>query len=166
MASSFTLFKSEYRNGKDNRYIASAWDNRFIFNLSGTYNFPHNWSFGAKVSCIGGAPYTPYDTDKSSLVTAWNAQGRPYYDYSRYNSERLPAFAQLDIRIDKTFYIKKYMLGFYIDLQNITNSKLKQQDILMSTGQIDPGNPNRYIMKHIEQKSGTILPTLGITFEI
>lgn len=166
MASSFTLFKSEYRNGKDNQYIASAWDNRFIFNLSGTYNFPHNWSFGAKVSCIGGAPYTPYDTDKSSLVTAWNAQGRPYYDYSRYNSERLPAFAQLDIRIDKTFYIKKYMLGFYIDLQNITNSKLKQQDILMSTGQIDPGNPNRYIMKHIEQKSGTILPTLGITFEI
>lgn len=166
IASSFTWFKSEYRNNKNAEYIASAWDNRFIVNLSGTYNFPHNWSFGAKVSCIGGAPYTPYNTDKSSLIAAWNAQGRPYYDYSRYNTERLPAFGQLDIRIDKTFYIKKYMLGFYIDLQNVTYSKLKQQDILMSTGQVDPLHPDRYIMKHIKQESGTILPTLGITFEI
>ncbi|EXZ01371.1 tonB-dependent Receptor Plug domain protein [Bacteroides fragilis str. DS-166] len=61
LASSFTLFKSEYRNNKQSEYIASAWDNRYIFNMSGTYNFPHNWSLGMKISCIGGAPYTPYD---------------------------------------------------------------------------------------------------------
>ena len=46
LASSFTLFKSEYRNNKQSEYIASAWDNRYIFNMSGTYNFPHNWSLG------------------------------------------------------------------------------------------------------------------------
>ena len=90
LASSFTLFKSEYRKDKRSEYIASAWDNKYIFNLSGTYNFPHHWSFGMKVSCIGGAPYTPYDVEKSSLVNAWNAQGRPYYDYSKYNTGRLP----------------------------------------------------------------------------
>lgn len=128
LASSFTLFKSEYRNNKESEYIASAWDNRFIFNLRGTYNLPRHWSVGMKVSCIGGAPYTPYDADKSSLVTAWNAQGKPYYDYTRYNEERLPAFTQVDIRIDKTFYLKRCMLGFYIDLQNIAGSKLKQAD--------------------------------------
>ncbi|MEG1838465.1 MAG: TonB-dependent receptor [Bacteroidaceae bacterium] len=166
LASSFTLFKSEYRNGKQSDYVSSAWDNRYIFNVSGTYNFNHNWSFGAKVSCIGGAPYTPYDSDKSSLIDAWNAQGRPYYDYNQYNTKRLPAFGQLDIRVDKSFYIKKYMLGFYIDLQNITNSKFKQPDVLMSTGAIDPNDNKRYIMKRLEQKSGTILPTLGITFEL
>ena len=70
LASSFTLFKSEYRNDKESEYIASAWDNRYIFNLRGTYNLPHQWSFGMKVSCIGGAPYTPYDETKSSLVSA------------------------------------------------------------------------------------------------
>lgn len=118
------------------------------------------------MSCIGGAPYTPYDAEKSSLIEAWDAQGRPYYDYSRYNEERLPAFYQLDVRIDKTYYFKKYMLGFYIDLQNITHSQLKQQDILMSTGQADPNNPGHYRMKHIGQKSGTLLPTIGITFEL
>ena len=122
-----------------------------------------------KVSCIGGAPYTPYDTDKSSLVTAWNAQGRPYYDYSKYNTGRLPAFGQIDVRVDKTFYLKRCMLGFYIDLQNVTKSTFKQPDIYMSTGVIEnPSAPiaeQRYKMKYIEQKSGTLMPTLGITFE-
>ena len=169
LASSFTLFKSEYRTDKESEYIASAWDNRFIFNLRGTYNLPRHWSVGMKVSCIGGAPYTPYDADKSSLVTAWNAQGKPYYDYTRYNEERLPAFTQVDIRIDKTFYLKCCMLGFYIDLQNIAGSKLKQADVLMSTGVIkNPDAPiaeQRYVMKSLKQESGTLLPTLGITFE-
>ena len=169
LASSFTLFKSEYRTDKESEYIASAWDNRFIFNLRGTYNLPQHWSVGMKVSCIGGAPYTPYDADKSSLVTAWNAQGKPYYDYTRYNEERLPAFTQVDIRIDKTFYLKRCMLGFYIDLQNIAGSKLKQADVLMSTGVIkNPDAPiteQRYVMKSLKQESGTLLPTLGITFE-
>lgn len=169
LASSFTLFKSEYRTDKESEYIASAWDNRFIFNLRGTYNLPRHWSVGMKVSCIGGAPYTPYDADKSSLVTAWNAQGKPYYDYTRYNEKRLPAFTQVDIRIDKTFYLKRCMLGFYIDLQNIAGSKLKQADVLMSTGVIkNPDAPiaeQRYVMKSLKQESGTLLPTLGITFE-
>ena len=169
LATSFTLFKSEYRTDKESEYIASAWDNRFIFNLRGTYNLPRHWSVGMKVSCIGGAPYTPYDADKSSLVTAWNAQGKPYYDYTRYNEERLPAFTQVDIRIDKTFYLKRCMLGFYIDLQNIAGSKLKQADVLMSTGVIkNPDVPiaeQRYVMKSLKQESGTLLPTLGITFE-
>lgn len=169
LASSFTLFKSEYRTDKESEYIASAWDNHFIFNLRGTYNLPRHWSVGMKVSCIGGAPYTPYDADKSSLVTAWNAQGKPYYDYTRYNEKRLPAFTQVDIRIDKTFYLKRCMLGFYIDLQNIAGSKLKQADVLMSTGVIkNPDAPiaeQRYVMKSLKQESGTLLPTLGITFE-
>ena len=169
IASSFTLFQSEYRKDKQSEYIASAWDNRYLFNLSGTYNFPHQWSFGMKVSCIGGAPYTPYDVDKSSLVNAWNAQGRPYYDYTQYNTGRLPAFGQLDVRVDKTFYLKRCMLGFYIDLQNVTKSTFKQPDILMSTGVIDnptaPAAEQRYKMKYIEQKGGTLMPTLGITFE-
>jgi len=54
-------------------------------------------------------------------------------------------------------------------LQNITVSKLKQQDVLMSTGIIEnpeaPAAAQRYRMKRIKQSSGTLLPTLGITFE-
>lgn len=161
--SSLTVFRSEYNS------IASAWDNRFILNVSGTYNLPHRWSIGGKLSYIGGAPYTPYDEEKSSLVEAWNAQGRPYYDYSKYNTERLPNFAQLDIRVDKSFYFHRCMVGFYLDLQNITGSKLKQQDVIMSTGVIEnpsaPVGEQRYKMKYLKQESGTILPSIGVTVE-
>lgn len=169
LSSSLTIFKSEFKDGKQGSYVPSAWDNRFILNVSGTYNFPKHWSLGAKVSCIGGSPYTPYDEAKSSLVEAWDVQGRAYYDYSRYNQERLPVFGQLDVRVDKIFYLKKCMLGFYLDIQNITASKLRRPDALMSTGQIEnPSAPlaeQRYVMKSIRQESGTLLPTLGITFE-
>lgn len=137
LSSSLTIFKSEFKDGEQGSYVPSAWDNRFILNVSGTYNFPKHWSLGAKVSCIGGSPYTPYDEAKSSLVEAWDVQGRAYYDYSRYNQERLPVFGQLDVRVDKTFYLKKCMLGFYLDIQNITASKLRRPDALMSTGQIE-----------------------------
>ena len=53
--SSLTVLRSEYRNGNggcdDNipsgsKYISSAWDNRFILNVSGTYNLPRRWSIG------------------------------------------------------------------------------------------------------------------------
>lgn len=166
---SVTLYRSEFRDGPSGNWIASAWDNRFVVNVSGTYDFPRHWSIGAKISALGGAPYTPYDVDKSSLVAAWDATGRPYLDYSRYNEGRLDPFMQLDVRLDKVFYFKRCMLGFYIDLQNVTISKYRAPDVVMSTGEIinpeAPASEQRYRMKTIEQVSGTLLPTLGITVE-
>lgn len=166
---SFTLFRSEFRRNRASAYLPAAWDNRFIFNMGGTYHFSRSWSAGLRMSCIGGAPYTPYDEEKSSLVEAWDVQGRAYPDYSRYNAERLPAYARVDIRVDKTFYWRKCMLGVYVDVQNLTDSKLRQQDALLSTGQVaNPSAPEsrqRYVMKRVKQWSGTVLPTLGVTFE-
>lgn len=169
LVGALTLFRSEYRSSRKAPYIASAWDNRFVANVSGTYDFSRGWSLGAKLSALGGTPYTPYDIDKSSLVEAWDASGRPYYDYSRYNTGRLDAFVQLDLRIDKVFYFRRCMLGIYVDLQNVTGSKLRQPDVLMSTGEIEnptaPPAEQRYRMKYIAQQSGTIVPTLGVTVE-
>lgn len=165
LVGSATYYRSEYRNDAQSPYLVAAWDNRFIVNVSGTFDLRRNWSIGARLSCIGGAPYTPYDVDKSSLIEAWNAQGRPYYDYTQYNTRRLAAFAQLDVRVDKTFYFRRWMLGLYVDLQNVTISKLSQPAVLMSTGQVNPADPDRYLMKYIAQDSGTLIPTLGITIE-
>lgn len=167
---SVTLYRSEFRDGsKGGAYVASAWDNRFIANVSGTYELPRNWSVGAKLSAIGGGPFTPYDVDKSSLVEAWDAQGRPYLDYSRYNTGRLDAFCQLDVRVDKNYYFRSWRLGIYVDLQNVTKSVLRQPDVLMSTGIVEnPGAPvaeQRYRMKYLPQESGTLLPTIGLTVE-
>lgn len=169
VSSALTIYRSMYRKNSHETYTNSSWDNQYIFNLSGTYSLPKMWSLGIKISSIGGSPYTPFDVDKSSLVDAWDAQGKPYLDYTKYNTMRLPSYTQIDLRVDKTFYIKTYMLGFYLDMQNVGALKQKQQDIVMSTGEVlNPNAPkveHRYKMKTIEQISGTLIPTIGITFE-
>ena len=62
------------------------------------------------------------------------------------------------------------MIGIYLDIQNITGNKLKQPDVIMSTGIIEnPSAPvaeQRYKMKYLKQESGTILPTLGINCRV
>ena len=168
---SYTYVRSEFKDGRGSgKFIPSAWDNRHLFTFSGTYALPKNWDVGAKFRVVGGAPYTPYDVEKSSFVEAWDASGSLYYDYSRFNSERLQPFTQLDLRIDKTFYLKKVMLGAYIDLQNVLNSKYKEQDVYIKTGKIvnpeAPHEQQRYELKPIERRTGTLLPSIGIMIEL
>lgn len=168
-SASLTLYQSEYRNNKNSPYLPSAWDNRYILNMSCVWDLPRQWSLGAKLSMIGGSPYTPYDIEKSALVEAWNAQGRPYYDYGLYNTERLSSFAQLDLRIDKNYYFKQWRLGWYVSIQNVTGSKLKQQDAFLSTGIIEnpsaPITEQRYKLRTVKQETGSIIPSIGITVE-
>ena len=168
-SASLTLYQSEYRNDKKSPYLPSAWDNRYILNMSCVWDLPRQWSLGAKLSVIGGSPYTPFDEDKSSLVEAWNASGRPYYDYGLYNTERLSSFAQLDLRIDKNYFFRKWRLGWYISLQNVTGSKLREQDAFISTGEVlnrnAPLSEQRYRMRTIKQETGSIIPSIGVTVE-
>ena len=168
-SASLTLYQSEYRNNKNSPYLPSAWDNRYILNMSCVWDLPRQWSLGAKLSMIGGSPYTPYDIEKSALVEAWNAQGRPYYDYGLYNTERLSSFAQLDLRIDKNYYFKQWRLGWYVSIQNVTGSKLKQQDAFLSTGIIEnpsaPITEQRYKLRTVKQETGSIIPSIGVTME-
>ncbi|RHU23335.1 TonB-dependent receptor [Parabacteroides sp. TM07-1AC] len=168
---SYTYVRSEFKDGRNTgKYLPSAWDNKHLFTFSGTYSLPRNWDIGAKLRVVGGAPYTPYDVEKSSYVEAWDASGSLYYDYSRFNSERLKPFTQLDLRVDKTFYLNKIMLGFYIDLQNVLNSKYKEQDVYIKTGKIvnpeAPRGEQRYELKPVERMTGTLLPSIGIMIEI
>ena len=169
LVGSMTVYRSKYSSGEGMAYIPSAWDNRFILNLSAVYDFPKFWSLGAKVSAIGGAPYTPFDADESSLKLVWDAGGRPVYDYSRYNGSRLDPYWQLDLRVDKNFYFRKWTLGLYVDLQNVTFSKIRQPDVYLSTGEVV--NPDalpadqRYALELLELYSGTIVPAVGVTVE-
>ena len=164
---SYTWYRSQFEDPATGIYIPSAWDYRHLFTLSGTYKLPKNWDIGLKFRLMGGAPYTPYDEYTSSLVPAWDATARPYYDYDRYNRGRLKTFYEADIRVDKSFYFKGVMLGFYVDLQNVLNFKYDNPPVLISTGEkyVDNDGTERYRMKYIAQQSGVILPTLGITVE-
>lgn len=165
LIAAYTYVRSEFKNPKTGNYIPSSWDNRHLLTLTGGYTLPRNWVIGAKFRAVGGAPYTPYDVEKSSLKTAWDAQNRPYLDYSRYNTLRLKTFTQLDLRVDKSYFFNKWMFGFYFDIQNAMNTQYDQASVINSTGITDPSNPDKYVMKTINQNSGTVVPSIGIMVE-
>ncbi len=167
---SYTYVRSEF---KDNNsvWIPSSWDNRHLFNVTATKKFNRNWDFGFKWRFVGGAPYTPYDLEESSLKVAWNLKGQGYLDYSKFNTLRLRAFHQLDLRLDKQYFFKGWSLMLYADVQNVYNHQADQPPILIrqsdSSGNpmTDPSDPLKYSLKYINGSSGTVLPTIGIMVE-
>lgn len=166
----YTLVRSEFKDGKGN-YLVSSWDSKHLLVLTTTKIFKKEWRLGARWRFVGGLPYTPYDMDRSSLVKAWNLTGSPYFNNSRLNSERFKAFHQLDLRVDKTYYLKKMTGKFYLDFQNIYGFKSQQQDIIVREEDANGNfiltdNGTRYQLKRISNTSGTVLPTLGIIIEL
>ncbi|HKK09808.1 MAG TPA: hypothetical protein VJ939_03175, partial [Bacteroidales bacterium] len=166
---SYTYVRSEFEDIEGD-YVPSAWDNRHILNLTARRSFKNNWDVGIKWRYVGGAPYTPYDVEKSRQIELWNLQNEPYLNYGRFNELRLGAFHQLDIRVDKSFYFDKWTLGLYLDIQNAYNFQAENQDILTNLDEngnpnVDPQNPQEYNLRRIEQESGTVLPTIGIVVE-
>jgi len=149
----------------------SSWDNRHVLVVTANKKFKKNWNTALKWRFAGGLPYTPYDIDRSSLISAWDVAGRPYYDYNNVNSKRFNSFHQLDIRIDKTFLMKNSSLKFYIDVQNVYNFKSQEQERLTNMDangnlMIDPSNPAKYQLRTIPSSgAGTILPTIGVIFD-
>jgi hypothetical protein len=168
---SYTLVRSEFRN-LESRYIPTAWDNRHLFNLTARKGFSRNWDAGFKWRYVGGAPFTPFDPDKSSIIAAWDAQNMAYPDLRRFNEERLGGFHQLDLRIDKQYFLDNWSLLLYLDIQNVYNYKSDVPDRLSlardDSGRplVDPDDGNRYIMQVIRSDGqGTVLPTVGIIIE-
>ncbi len=166
----YTYVRSEFTDIQG-KYVPSAWDNRHLLTITATRSFKRNWDFGFKWRFIGGSPYTPWDSDKSSLKAAWDVQGQGYLDYSQFNKKRLGNFQQLDLRIDKAYYYKKWSLMFYMDIQNAYNFKadlppnLILQSDAIGVPLTDPKDSSRYLVKTITSSSGTILPTIGIMIE-
>ena len=174
LISSLTLVRSEFK-GLDGKYDPSAWDNKILYNITATRKVAKNWDVGLKWRYVGGAPYTPYDLQTSSLVQAWDRRGQPYLDYNQFNTQRLSAFHQLDVRVDRQFYFDKWSLMLYLDIQNLYNFKAEEQDNYINEdadGNVVVENPTaapedqRYVLTRIPNDgTGTVLPTIGIMIE-
>lgn len=169
MILSYTFVRSEFED-KTQKLIPSSWDFRHIGVLTLTKNLKRNWIIGAKWRFDGGLPFTPYDIEKSALVAAWDAQGLPYLDFNRLNQNRLDPYNQLDIRVDKKYFFDKWSFMVYLDIQNLYNYQAKGPDNYVREKDeqgnfITIDNGTKYVLKPIENLSGTVLPTIGIMVE-
>ncbi len=163
---SYTLVRSEFDDSRGN-FLPSSWDSKHLVALTGTRELKNNWRVGGRWRFVGGLPYTPWDLEKSSNVAVWNLSGGPSLDYSKLNSVRFSAFHQLDVRVDKAFYLNKITAKFYIDIQNLYNFQAEQADIVVrekdaNGNYITTDNGTRYVLKTLPNTSGTVLPTIGI----
>lgn len=169
-AFTYTLFWSEFTD-RIGIYRPSNWDTRHMLNLTGSYRLPHNWNVSMRWRLVGGAPYSPIDMDLSTSKAAWSVTNQAYIDYVHYNTLRLSSSHQLDARIDKEFYFQKWMLNFYLDIQNVYNFQSGNPPIYTNKDingvvQDNPNDPQRHILREIATDSGTLLPTIGIMVKI
>lgn len=166
---SYTLVRSEFQDGSGN-YFVSAWDSKQILSLTGSASLKKGWQIGTRFRFVGGLPYTSYDLNRSSLISAWNLTGGPYLDYSKLNANRFGVFHQLDVRVDKAYYLKKMTLKVYMDIQNLYNFQSQSTDLIIRE---EDGNGNflttdngtRYVLRSVKNTSGTVLPTIGVQVE-
>ncbi len=166
---SYTLVRSEFQDG-NGKYIVSAWDSKQILSLTGSASLKKGWQIGTRFRFVGGLPYTPFDLNRSSLISAWNLTGGPYLDYSKLNSKRFGVFHQLDVRVDKAYYLKNMTLKFYLDIQNLYNFQAQSTDIVVretdaSGNFLTTDNGTRYVLRNVKNPSGTVLPTIGVQVE-
>jgi hypothetical protein len=172
LIASLTLFRTLIKD-KYNEYVPASWDNQYVFIVTGSYNFNRNWTAGAKFRYAGGLPYTPYDLETSSIVSAWETKGQAFLDNDQVNSLRLSSFNQLDIRVDKRYFFNKWSLMLYLDIQNLYNYQSEEPDIVVRQKDgdgnyiifTDDQGVERYVLETIPSSSGTVLPTIGIMIE-
>ncbi len=166
LTATYTWFRSEFTD-ISGVYRPSSWDTRHLFNLLGSVKFGKSWNLAARWRWVGGAPYTPIDMALSSQKDVWDIRNQPFLDYSRYNDLRLSGSNILDLRLDKEFYFKKWMLGVYVDVQNVAAYKSESTPIytnLDTDGNpvVDGDDPSRYVLRTVSNLNGTVLPTLGL----
>lgn len=115
----YTLSKSERRDTAEQALYDYDYDQTHILTAIASYKLGRGWQLGGRFRYVTGSPYTP------------NVGGTMDYDAGAYapvesphrNSERLPAFHQLDVRIDKTWKFQDWSLSAYLDVQNVYNHR-------------------------------------------
>ena len=114
---SYTIMRSERRDHPGDPWRLFEYDQTHILTVLGSYKLPLGFQVGLRFRYVTGNPYTPvvrayYDVNSYAYVPIY---GAPY-------SGRLPAFNQLDLRVDKTFDYNTWKLTLYLDVQNVYDS--------------------------------------------
>jgi len=114
----YTVSRSERRDHPDQPWRLFRFDQTHILTAVLTYVLPWGLVAGVRFRYVTGNPTTPV---VGAVRSAWDQN---YEGISgATHSVRLPDFHQLDLRIDKTFLLKRFRIGLYLEIQNLYNRK-------------------------------------------
>ncbi len=113
---SYTLSRSVRSVGPGEPLRLFDFDQTHILTIVASARLPRGWQIGTRFRLVSGNPTTPitdgvYDGQADSYLPL---QGP-------LNGSRLPAFHQLDLRIDKTWTWPVLQFSLYVDVQNVYN---------------------------------------------
>ena len=134
----YTLMRAERRDSGSTSYRLFQYDQTHILTIFGSYSLPRNWQIGTRFRYVTGDPTTP------AIGSILNASGTYDPIYGAKYSERIPAFHQLDIRVDKRWIFNAWMLTAYLDLQNVynrANPEQMQYNFNFKKSQVQQGLP-------------------------
>ncbi len=112
----YTLSRSTRRDSGAAEDRLFDYDQTHILTMVASYMLPRNWQIGGRFRLVSGNPITPV---VGAVYNASTDRYDPYY--GKVNSDRLPMFEQLDLRIDKRWIYQRWMLNVYLDIQNVFN---------------------------------------------
>lgn len=116
----YALSKRRDRLGEPYRYY--SFDQTHVATLAASYNLTSTWEFGAKWQYRTGNPYTPV-TDARPILDPRNGKLIYLPNYGEKNSERLPPYHRLDLRVSKVFRFNSWELAVFLELLNSYNRK-------------------------------------------
>ncbi|MDB4934528.1 MAG: TonB family protein / TonB-dependent receptor [Labilithrix sp.] len=113
---SYAISRSERRFDGDESWRAFDFDQPHVLSVVASQEVGR-WSFGARFRYASGNPRTPVI---GSTYDARNDRYDPVF--GPQNSIRIPAFWQLDVRVDRSFALgETTRLLLFADVQNVTN---------------------------------------------
>ena len=137
---SATYAQSDF-TGLDGIERPSAFEQEWIFSISGGYIFNEEWEVSFKFRYASGRPNTPYNLDGSQSL-------------SNYLTERLPPIHALDLRVDKRWDLGGLNLITYIDVQNVYGRNNVQNE-----------RWDYQKMQVDDESTIGILPSIGVSLE-
>ncbi|MDB4996062.1 MAG: TonB family protein / TonB-dependent receptor [Myxococcaceae bacterium] len=113
---SYSMVKSERRDTPDSRYRPSDFDQTHVLTALGSWDLGKGLEVGARVRYSTGFPRTP-------VVGATYDARRDAYEprFGQKNTDRIPPFFQVDLRVAKRFKLPLGDLETYVEVQNVTN---------------------------------------------
>ena len=142
----YTLSRTRDKDFDDDDYEPAAFDQAHTANAVASYRTSNNWEVGARFRLSSGRPQTPL------VGGTYDADDGDYRGVSGgFRSDRAKLFHQTDVRIEKTWVFDTWMIGAYLDVQNIMN--------------IENVEAIQYDYRYRETAPVTsvpILPTLGV----
>ena len=112
----YTLSRSTRQDRPEDDWYTFEFDQPHILDVVASYEFPFHITVGARFRLVSGNPTT------SMLGAMFDVDSPMYFPVSgEYMGSRVPAFHQLDIRIDKEFIFRKWRLTAYLEIMNVYN---------------------------------------------